>query len=364
VSEARLSTGLVRLDIGEPDLPTPEHVIAAIEEALRSGLTRYGPPEGILELRRAVCEHLALFGVDAHLDEVLITPGASFAIYLALKALLRPGDEVLLPTPTWFVYPDLVEVVGGRCTFVRPGPGLRPDVETLAEAVSPRTRVLVVNTPNNPVGYVLRADEVRALAELAVDHGLFVVSDEVYKMITYDGLKHVSFASLPELRERLVLVDSFSKAYRMTGWRLGYLVAPRELRDKIVRIQAALLACVPPFVQQAGLAALRGPQEHVREMVAEYQARRDLLLDLLSRLPDVRVVKPEGSFYAFPDLSAYGVKASILVARLEQEHGVRLKPGDAFGPWWDYHVRISFCRAREELVKGVEKLATLLESLG
>ena len=364
MSKARPTAGLVRLDVGEPELPTPRHVVAAAEEALRAGLTRYGPPEGMPELREAVCKHLALFGVDAHPDEVLITPGASFAIYLALKALLRPGDEVLLPTPTWFVYPGLVEVVGGRCAFVRPEPGLRPDVEALKEAVGPRTRVLVVNSPNNPVGYALREDEVRALAELALAHRLFVVSDEVYKMIVYDGLKHVSFASLPELRKRLVLVDSFSKAYRMTGWRLGYLVAPRELRDKMVRIQAALLACVPLFVQQAGLAALRGSQEHVREMVAEYQARRDLLLDLLSRLPDVRVVKPEGSLYVFPDLSAYGVKASPLVARLEREHGVRLKPGDAFGPWWDHHVRISFCRARGEIVRGVEKLIALLERLG
>lgn len=354
----------VDLSIGEPDQPTPQHIVEAAEEALRAGLTRYGPSEGIPELREAICEHLALFGIDAKPDEVLVTPGASFAIYLALKAILRPGDRVLLPTPTWFVYPDLVRLAGGRCVFVSPREGYKPDLEALAEAIGPGVRALVLNTPNNPVGYVLSAEEVRALADLAVDHGLYVISDEIYKAFTYDGVKHVSLASVPELRDKLVLVDGFSKAYRMTGWRLGYLVAPAGLVNEMVAMQRAIIMCVPPFIQKAGLAALRGPQEHVKEMVAEYQARRDLVLNALSRLPGVRVERPAGGFYVFPDLSAYGLKASELASRLEREQGVKVMPGELFGPGWGYHIRISFCRPREELAEGMERLIAFLESLG
>ena len=340
-------------------------MIAEAERALREGLTHYGPTEGIPELRRAICEHLSLFGVDPKPDEVLVTPGASFALFLAFKALLRPGDEVLVPTPAWFVYPDLIRLVGGRCVFVDFGPDYAPRREALEGAISPRTRAIVVNTPNNPCGKVLSEHEVELLAEVALEHDLFIISDEVYKMITYDGAEHVSLASVRELRERgrVIMVDALSKSYAMTGWRLGFLLAPEELLDIMVRVQRALVVCVPPFVQRAGLAALKGPQEWVREMVEEYKVRRDLALKLLSEVPGIRVRKPEGALYLFPDLSYYGMRSSTLVARLERNYKVKFMPGEAFGPGYEHFIRISFCRPREELLEGLRRLRTFLMSL-
>ena len=354
---------MIRLDIGEPDFPTPEHVIEEAERALREGLTHYGPTKGLEELREAICEHLSSLGVEARPDEVLITPGASFALFLAFKTLLKPGDGVIVPTPSWFVYPELIKLAGGRCVFVRFGPSYEPDLEALEEAVGAKTKAIVFNTPNNPTGHVLSEDEVKALAELALEHDLYVISDEVYKMITYDGIKHVSFGALSALRERLFLVDAFSKAYAMTGWRLGYLVAPPGLCEKAEEVQQALLYCVPPFIQRAGVAALKGPQEPVKAMVREYRLRRDMALSILSELPDIRVFKPEGAFYIFPDISAFGIRGSELARVLEREENVRVMPGELFGPGWEWHVRISFCRPREELAEGLRRMVRFLEAL-
>jgi len=340
--------------------------VAEAKRALDEGLTHYGPTEGLPGLREAICEHLSLFGIKAGPEEVLVTPGASFALFLALKATVGPGDEVLLPAPTWFVYPSLVKLVGGRCVFVDLGPGYEPKRDVLEGAIGPRTKAIVVNTPNNPCGRVLSPREVRLLADLALEHDLYVISDEVYKMIIYDGMKHTSLASVGELREegRVIMVDAFSKAYAMTGWRLGYLLAPEALVSQMAEVQRALLVCVPPFVQRAGVAALRGPQDQVREMVVEYQARRDLALKALSEVPGIKVRKPEGGLYLFPDLSAYGVGASTLVSMLEREHKVRMMPGDLFGPGYGYFVRISFCRPRHELLEGLRRLKALLARLG
>ena len=338
-------------------------MIAEAEEALRQGLTHYGPSEGLPELREAISEHLAVFGIDAEPSEILVTPGASFALFLALKAVLRPGDEVIVPAPSWFVYPSLIRLAGGKCIFVDFGPDYKPDQEALEGAVGPRTKAIIINTPNNPSGKALSAEEVRLLWDLAIEHDLFIISDEVYKMITYDGVRHFSLASKKGPREKVMLVDAFSKAYAMTGWRLGYLVAPKPLRDEMVAVQRALIMCVPPFIQRAGLAALRGPQEPVRTMVAEYQARRDLALEALSAIPGVRVRRPEGALYLFPDLSAYGLRSSVLVAELEREFNVKLMPGELFGPGYEHYIRISFCRPREELIEGLRRLAEFLRRI-
>ena len=352
---------MIRLDIGEPDFPTPEHVVEEAERALREGLTHYGPTRGLQELREAICEHLSSLKVDVRPDEVLVTPGASFALFLAFKIVLKPGDEVVIPTPTWFVYPELVRLAGGRCVFVRFSPRYEPDVEALQEAIGPRTRAIVLNTPNNPTGHVLSRRDVKALAEVAIEHDLYVISDEVYKLITYDGVEHVSFGTVEELRERLLLVDALSKAYAMTGWRIGYLIAPGELCDRAEEVQRALVFCVPPFIQRAGVAALRGPQEPTKAMVEEYRARRDLALSILSELPGLRVARPQGAFYLFPDVSAFGLRGSELASRLEREAGVRVMPGELFGPGWGWHIRISFCRPREELVEGLGRVVAFLK---
>jgi len=354
---------VIRLDIGEPDFPTPEHVIEAAERALREGLTHYGPTKGLQELREAICEHLSSFGVDVRPSEVLVTPGASFALFLAFKTLLKPGEEVIVPTPTWFVYPELIRLAGGRCVFVRFSSNYEPDMEALEGAIGPKTKALVVNTPNNPTGHVLSKRDVEALTEIALEHDLYVISDEVYKLIIYDRVKHVSLGTISALKERLFLVDAFSKAYAMTGWRLGYLVAPKDLCHRAEEVQRALIMCVPPFVQKAGVAALRGPQTPVKRMVEEYRVRRDMALSILSALSGLRVRKPEGAFYIFPDISAFGLKGSELASELEREEGVRIMPGELFGPGWEWHVRISFCRPRGELSEGLKRMVRFLKAL-
>jgi len=221
----------------------------------------------------------------------------------------------------------------------------------------------MINTPNNPTGRVLGEKELASIRDLALEHDIYIISDEVYKAIIYDGLKHKSLASFEDLRERLIFVDAFSKTYAMTGWRIGYLVAPKEVCDRAEAYQTAMIMCVPPFIQKAGVAALRGPQEPVKAMVEEYQARRDLVLDLLSEVPDLEVLRPQGALYVFPNISAYGLKASALARELEHRYAVKIMPGDLFGPGWGDHIRISFCRPREELVEGIRRLKHLLESL-
>lgn len=359
---------VVRLDIGEPAFPTPPHIIEAGVRALRDGQTKYVAPQGLAALREAIADAERARAVDADAACVVVTSGAKPMLVFAMLALLTDGDEVLVPDPGYPGYAAAVALAGGRAVpyaAARSADGFRLDVEAIRAQISPRTRAIVVNTPSNPTGAVLDEAELSALAELAVEHDLRVVSDEVYSAISFGDLAPPSIAGRPGMPERTILVNSFSKTYAMTGWRLGYGVVPRDLVRRVVSLVNDCSTCAPAFVQQAGIAALRGPQVDVERMRAEYRTRRDALGAALDRLDGVSASRAAGAFYAFPDVAALlrggGGDEPWTSARLARvlldEYGVACLPGSAFGRESAARLRLSFAAPADRIREGVERLA-------
>ncbi|HEX5831412.1 MAG TPA: pyridoxal phosphate-dependent aminotransferase [Gemmatimonadaceae bacterium] len=356
---------VVRLDIGEPDFPTPPHIVEAGVRALRDGATRYVAPAGIAPLRAALADALRARGVPASPDGVVVTAGARPMLLFALLALVRSGDEVLVPDPGYPAYTSAARLAGGRAVpyplATRDG-AFRVDVEAVRAALSPRTRVLVLNAPHNPTGAVLDDGTLAELAELARRHDLWVVSDEVYAAFAFDGPSR-SIAALPGMRARTVMVDSFSKTYAMTGWRLGFGVMPETLAPAVTTLVADSTTCAPAFVQHAGLAALAGPRETVDMMRTEYRRRRDLLVAGLRSVPGVRVARPAGAFYAFADVSTLLAAAPVtgatawLAERLLHAYGLACLPGSAFGARGAGALRFSFASTPDRLNDAVARLA-------
>jgi aspartate/methionine/tyrosine aminotransferase len=345
---------VVHLEIGEPDGATPPHVVEAGVRALHDGHTRYVDPAGLPALRDAIAMSLAWRGVRGSAAEnVVVVPGAKPMLFYALLAVLEPGDEVLVPDPGFPIYPSVVRFTGAvpiRYPVAGGGTGL--DVTRLAALITPRTRALIVNLPANPTGVVAAPDALSAIATLAQRHDLIVVSDEVYGRIRYDR-RADSIAALPGMLERTVIVDSFSKTYTMTGWRLGFGVVPAPLVERVTKLVVNGTSCTPPFVQLAGLAALTGSQDCVTAAVRRYERRRDWLVDALNGLPGVHCRPPGGAFYAFPNVHKIEERAGLsteqLAARLLDVHGVAVLPGTAFGPGGAGHLRLSFATSADDL---------------
>ena len=353
---------VIHLEVGEPGGTTPRHVVEAGVRALQDGHTRYVDPAGMPALRDAIATSLAWRGVRGTAAEnVVVVPGAKPMIFYALLAVLEPGEEVLVPDPGFPIYPSVVRFAGAVPVSYR---GL--DVTRLATLITPRTRVLVVNLPENPTGVVATSDDLTAIAELALAHDLTVVSDEVYGRIRYDGGAN-SIAALPGMLERTVIVDSFSKTYSMTGWRLGFGVMPAALVERVTKLVVNGTTCTPPFVQLAGLAALTGSQDCVAAAVACYERRRDWLVDALNGLPGVHCGRPGGAFYAFPDVRKIedrtGLSTEQLAARLLETHGVAVLPGSAFGPGGAGHLRLSFATADDDLQVALGRIRECVSDL-
>jgi len=365
VAARRLETtgrDVVHLEIGEPDRATPPHVVEAGVRALRDGHTRYVEPAGLPALRDAIATSLAWRGVRGSAAEnVVVVPGAKPMIFYALLAVLEPGDEVLVPDPGFPIYASVVRFAGAVPISY---PAL--DVARLAAFITPRTRALVVNLPGNPTGVVATPDALSAIATLAQRHDLTVISDEVYGRIRYDR-RADSIAELPGMLERTVIVDSFSKTYSMTGWRLGFGALPSALVERVTKLVVNGTSCTPPFVQLAGLAALTGSQDCVAEAVGCYERRRDWLVDALNDLPGVRCSRPGGAFYAFPDVRKIeertGLSTEQLAARLLEAHGVAVLPGTAFGPAGAGHLRLSFATADDDLAVGLRRIRACVSDL-
>jgi aspartate/methionine/tyrosine aminotransferase len=358
---------VVHLEIGEPGGETPAHVIEAGVRALRDGHTRYVEPAGLPALRGAIAESLAWRGVrDAAAENVVVVPGAKPMVFYALLAVLEPGDEVLIPDPGFPIYPSVVRFAGAVPVGYPLETAGGIDVARLAALITPRTRALVVNLPGNPAGDVARPDALSAIADLALRHDLTVVSDEVYGRIRYDGHAD-SIAALPGMLERTVIVDSFSKTYSMTGWRLGYGVLPAALVERVTMLVVNGTSCTPPFVQLAGLAALTGPQVAVTTAVQRLERRRDWLVDGLNGLPGVRCTRPGGAFYAFPNVRRIEERAGLsteqLAARLLEVHGVAVLPGTGFGPGGAGHLRLSFAVPVADLDLALERLRECISDL-
>lgn len=353
----------MHLEVGEPDFDTPEHIKRAAAEALERGQTKYTPSQGMPELRDAIAEDLKARGIDASPERIVVTPGAKHALFCALLSALDPGDEVIVPSPCW-TYGPMIQLAGGRPVFVetRDEEGFAPDPERVREAITPRTRMLVLNYPNNPTGAVLDREQLRPLVELAEERGLWILSDEIYDRLVYES-EHVSPLEFEGAAERVIYVNGFSKTYAMTGWRLGYALAPRELVREMVKVQQASTSCVPAFVQLAGIAALRGTQEFIREMREEYRKRRDLVLKLLNEIREIKCTRPRGAFYVFPSIENLKISSLEFCERLLREKRVAAVPGSGFGPFGEGHVRFSYATDPGTIEEAMERVRELVDEI-
>ncbi|HYK81588.1 MAG TPA: pyridoxal phosphate-dependent aminotransferase [Gemmatimonadales bacterium] len=359
---------VVHLEIGEPDMPTPPHVVDAGVRALRDGRTRYALAAGIPELRDAIARSLAARGVRASAENVVVTPGAKPMLFSAALALIEPGDEVLTPDPGFPIYESVVRFAGGRPVYypLAEARAFAPDVAALAERITPRTRALILNAPHNPTGGVATAGDLAALAELAQRHDLWVIADEVYGQIRFDGACD-SIAALPGMAERTVIVDGFSKTYSMTGWRLGYGFMPAWLAEPITTLVINNVSCTATFVQYAGLAALTGPQDAVTRMVSRLRTKRDLLVGGLNGIDGVTCATPAGAFYCFPDIGGVlertGLTCETFAERLLAEHHTAVLAGTAFGPGGAEHLRLCYATEPVALERALARLRTFVTAL-
>jgi aspartate aminotransferase len=355
---------VIHLEVGEPDFPTPEHVVEAAYEAARTGHTRYAPNAGLPELREALADKVTRRNrYEANPDQVLVTQGGIQALYLVLLALLEPGDEVMLPDPAWPNFRMIAHLLGARVLpypLVSEGDFL-PRLEDLERLVTPRTRAILVNTPSNPLGTVVPRELVDTLLEFARRRELWYISDEVYDEIVFDDA-FVSAGAVADASDRLVSVYSFSKVYAMTGWRVGYLVAPPDLAKLLTGMQEPIVSCVNTPAQLAALAAVTGPQDIVREMRESYQERRDELLEILERgnLPSSQ---PSGAFYVWTDVSAANVPSMDFARSLIEREHVAVAPGSAFGDLGEGYVRLSLASSREYLLDGASRLVRFVQLL-
>jgi aspartate/methionine/tyrosine aminotransferase len=357
---------MLYLQIGEPDFDTPAHVRAAAKRALDAGETHYPPFAGVPALREAIAADVtARKGFTADASQVFVTVGGKGVMLYAILGLVDPGDEVLVPDPGYPIYESLTRFVGATPVPVpiRMANDFRLDVDELATLVTPRTRVLVINSPANPTGGVLTRADLEAIAALAIRHDLWVLTDEIYGRILYDGAEHVSIAALPGMAERTIVLDGFSKTFAMTGWRLGYAIVPPALRATYGQLIINTISGAATFAQLGAIEALTGPQDDVEAMVREFQARRDLIVDGLNAIPGVECRLPAGAFYAFPSVAGTGLSGAELTERLLTEAGVCVLSGTAFGGHGADHIRISYATSRENLTAALERIATFVDGL-
>jgi aspartate/methionine/tyrosine aminotransferase len=358
---AQDSPDVVNLGIGEPDFLPPQHVVEAAQRAISDGKTHYTPSTGISALREALAQKYTRdYGLFYHPDtEVLVTVGATEAVFLALLAFVNPGDEVLVPDPGFVCYKPAVLLAGGVPVAMplREADGFKPDVTAVTSLVTKKSRVMIVNSPNNPTGAVLTYEESAALAKLAVEHDLLVISDEVYEKILYDDATHYCLASLPGMRDRTVVVNSFSKTYAMTGFRVGFALGPADLLSSMTLAHQFTVACVDGPAQYAATAALEGPQASVATMVAEFDRRRRLVHARLREVAGVRCALPRGAFYAFPNVEAFGMSSEACSQFLLAQAKVAVTPGSSFGGYGEGFVRLSFSAAYDQIDEALDRVA-------
>ena len=355
---------IVHLEIGEPDFDTPAHVTAAGIEALQAGATHYGPAAGLPELRQAIAEDsTSRRGVRATPEMVVVTPGGKPIMFYLILALVDPGDEVLYPNPGFPIYESMIRYIGGVPVPVRllERRGFALDVDQLVSKVGPRTRLIVLNYPHNPTGGVIPEAGLRAIADVAARQGIPVLADEIYSEILYEG-HHVSIAAMPGMEPHAIVLDGFSKTYAMTGWRLGYGIMPAPLAQVVAKLQTNAVSCTATFTQKAGIAALRGDKAPVRAMVAEFQRRRDAVVDGLRRIRGFTCPRPKGAFYVFPNIAGTGYSSRRLADRLLDEAGVACLSGTAFGEWGEGYLRFSYANSLENIEEALRRIREMVAS--
>jgi len=353
---------------GEPDFDTPAHIVEAAVKAIEKGETRYAAPsKGIRPLLEAIAAKMESDN-KVRLDpmsDIIVTPGGKLALFLALKAMLDPGDEVLIPAPYWVSYPSITTMVGGVPITVETSSddNYRLRIEHLREHISPRSKALIINSPSNPTGHMLSSEEIEAVATLALEEDLYIISDEIYEKLNFDGRPAISLASIADIADRVIVINGMSKAYAMTGWRLGWLAGPTELIGVAGKFNSQTATSAATFTQIAAVAALNGPQDCVEMMRQSYQARRDFIVDAFNSIPNMSHPDIEGAFYAFPKVDETS-KTSEEVANIILDEAVVVGvPGSAFGITKDAHIRFSFAEDMNKLREAVDRISAIAHKL-
>jgi len=352
---------IISFTVGEPDFDTPKHIVEAAKKALDEGKTRYLNAAGLPALREAIARSAkAANGIPCDASNVMVAP-SKHAIFETIMATVNEGEEVILPDPAWVSYEPATALAGGRAVPVttKEENEWRVLPEDVAELITPKTKMILLNSPSNPCGSIATKDDVKGVADLAKDHDLVVLSDEVYEKIVFDGHKHYSIAAEPDMFDRTVTVSGFSKTYAMTGWRMGWLIAPKPLFKAVNKIQQHSITHVTTFAQYGGLAALTGPQEPVDAMVKEFKERRNLVMKLIGEIPQLHCDVPKGAFYAFPRYEG-SMKSEEMALHLMDKAEVAVTGGAAFGEAGEQHLRISYATSKDNIAKGLERLKNAL----
>ncbi|MEZ5367037.1 MAG: pyridoxal phosphate-dependent aminotransferase [Bryobacterales bacterium] len=356
---------IVHMEIGEPDFSTAPHVVEAAKRALDAGYTKYGPTQGDPDLRQAIADHISFSrGIPVDQAQVVVTPGAKPVLFFPMLALLEPGDEVMYPNPGFPIYESTINFCGATPV---PMPlveerGFSLDLDRFRDSLSDRTKMVILCSPQNPTGGAIPEEDMRAIAEMVRDRDLIVLSDEIYSQIWFDE-KPFSIASVEGMAEKTIILDGFSKAHRMTGWRIGYGVLPKWLVDPVCLLMVNSVSHTASFTQRAAIEALRGPQDTVHEMVAEFKRRRDLIVGGFNAIRGFRCATPGGAFYAFPNVEETGIPSKELANRILQDAGVACLAGDSFGKYGEGYLRFSYATAYEKIELALERIGRLMRDL-
>jgi aspartate aminotransferase len=354
---------IIHLEIGEPDFPTPAHVVEAGRKALAEGWTKYGPTPGFPELREAIASYISRTrGIPVAAENVVVVPGGKPIMYFSMTALLNPGDEVIFPDPSFPIYESLIHFLGAKAMPVPlvESRGFSFDLDTLAKSLSPRTKLVILNSPANPTGGVILKEDLKKIADLLRDRDVMILSDEIYSRIYYET-KPESITQFPGMVEKTIILDGFSKTYSMTGWRLGYGVMPKWLADAVTLMAVNATSCTASFTQRAGLAALEGPQDSVDAMVQEFKKRRNAMVQALNTIPGFRCSLPAGAFYAFPNVTGTKMPSKDVADFLLSEAGVACLNGTAFGQHGDGFLRFSYANSLENIMEAIARIKKVSE---
>jgi aspartate/methionine/tyrosine aminotransferase len=357
---------IIHLEVGQPDFETYDNIRQVGIDAIEEGLTRYTPPSGITPLKTVIAEQASQrYGIEIDPEQVVVSPGAKPNLFFPTLALVEPGDEVIYPDPGFPTYQAMIGVAGGVPVPVplREENSFSLDLEAFDELINEKTKLIILNSPSNPTGGVIPAADLEHIADAAKRYDAWVLSDEIYARIVYDGLEVPSIYSLPGMVERTIIMDGFSKTYAMTGWRLGYGIMPRELAKRVGLLLTHSVGCTAHFTQFAGIEALTGPQDQVDQVVAEYQKRRDVIVDGLNALPGVTCQKPQGAFYVFPNIKSLGVSSDKLANFFLDQAGVALLPGSSFGSGGEGYLRLSYANSVKNIRKALEQMGDALSRL-
>jgi aspartate/methionine/tyrosine aminotransferase len=357
---------IAHMEIGDLGFDTPKNICDAAAKAIYDGHTHYGPAAGYPQLREAIAKYISSTrGIDVNINEIVVTPGAKPIMFFGILACVNEGDEVIYPNPGFPIYESVINFIGAKPVPVPllESVDFRFDIQRLVDSVTPKTRMIIINSPHNPTGGMLLKSDLEVIAELAIKNNIIVLSDEVYSKIIYDDAKHESISSIPGMKERTIIIEGFSKTYAMTGWRLGYGVMPEELAGHITKLMVNSNSCTAGIIQMAGLEALTGPQDSIGEMVKELKRRRDTIVDGLNAIEGISCKRPNGAFYVFPNVTQVPMDFTKIPDYLLYEHGVATLSGTAFGEYGKGYLRLSYAGSMESIIKALERIDKAIKAL-